>query len=76
MNKEYFNGVGRRKNSTARVYLSDGKGKVSINNVSDNINIYRNDKSEAGINKNEFIENCPETFGNYIKVPKVLDKDK
>ena len=35
MNKEYFNGVGRRKNSTARVYLSDGKGKFSINNVSD-----------------------------------------
>ena len=33
MNKEYFNGVGRRKNSTARVYLSDGKGKFSINNV-------------------------------------------
>ena len=38
MNKEYFNGVGRRKNSTARVYLSDGKGKFSINNVSDDIN--------------------------------------
>ena len=37
MNKEYFNGVGRRKNSTARVYLSDGKGKFSINNVSDDI---------------------------------------
>ena len=30
MNKEYFNGVGRRKNSTARVYLSDGKGKFSL----------------------------------------------
>ena len=45
-------------------------------NVSDNINVYRNDKSEAGINKNKFIENCPETFGNYIKVPKILDKDK
>ena len=40
MNKEYFNGVGRRKNSTARVYLSDGKGKFSINNVSDDINSY------------------------------------
>ena len=40
MNKEYFNGVGRRKNSTARVYLSDGKGKFSINNVSDDINTY------------------------------------
>ena len=38
MNKEYFNGVGRRKNSIARVYLSDGKGKFSINNVSDDIN--------------------------------------
>ena len=40
MNKEYFNGVGRRKNSTARVYISDGKGKFSINNVSDDINTY------------------------------------
>ena len=40
MNKEYFNGVGRRKNSIARVYLSDGKGKFSINNVSDDINNY------------------------------------
>ena len=40
MNKEYFNGVGRRKNSTARVYLSDGKGKFAINDVSDDINSY------------------------------------
>ena len=28
------------ENSTARVYLSDGKGKFSINNVSDDINSY------------------------------------
>ena len=40
MNKEYFNGIGRRKNSTARVYLSDGKGKFSINNVSEDITSY------------------------------------
>ena len=40
MNKEYFNGVGRRKNSTARVYITDGKGKFSINNVSSDINTY------------------------------------
>ena len=40
MNKEYFNGVGRRKNSTARVYITDGKGKFSINNVSDDINTF------------------------------------
>ena len=40
MNKEYFNGVGRRKNSTARVYLSDGKGKFYIKNASHDINYY------------------------------------
>ena len=40
MKKEFYNGVGRRKNSTARVYLSDGKGNFSINNVSDDINNY------------------------------------
>ena len=44
-------------------------------NISDNINIYRNDKPEKGVDKNKFIKNCPETFGNYIKVPKILDKD-
>ena len=40
MKKEFYNGVVRRKNSTARVYLSDGKGNFSINNVSDDINNY------------------------------------
>ena len=29
-----------KENSTARVYLSDGKGKFSINNASDDINSY------------------------------------
>ena len=37
MNKEYFNGVGRRKNSTARVYLSDGNGKYPFNNVQETL---------------------------------------
>ena len=40
MKKEFYNAVGRRKNSTARVYLSDGNGNFSINNVSDDINNY------------------------------------
>ena len=40
MNNEFYNGVGRRKNSIARVYIKDGKGKFSINNVSNDINTY------------------------------------
>ena len=35
MAKEFFNGVGRRKNSTARVYLSDGSGTFTVNKKSD-----------------------------------------
>ena len=35
MAKEFFNGVGRRKNSTARVYLSDGSGTFIVNKKSD-----------------------------------------
>ena len=39
MKKELFNGVGRRKNSTARVYLFDGSGTFTVNKKSD-INSY------------------------------------
>ena len=39
-NNEFYNGVGRRKNSIARVYIKDGKGKFSINNVFNDINTY------------------------------------
>jgi len=37
--KEFFTAIGRRKNSTARVYLSHGSGKFVINKRSD-INSY------------------------------------
>ena len=39
MKNESFTGIGRRKNSTARVYLSHGSGKFVINKKSD-INSY------------------------------------
>ena len=39
MKKEFFTAIGRRKNSTARVYLSHGSGKFVINKRSD-INSY------------------------------------
>jgi len=37
--KEFFTGIGRRKNSTARVYLSNGSGNFVVNKKSD-INSY------------------------------------
>ena len=39
MKKESFTGIGRRKNSTARVYLSNGSGNLLVNKKSD-INSY------------------------------------
>ncbi len=39
MKKEFFTGIGRRKNSTARVYLSNGSGNFVVNKKSD-INSY------------------------------------
>ena len=39
MKKEFFTGTGRRKNSTARVYLSNGSGNFVVNKKSD-INSY------------------------------------
>ena len=35
MKKEFFTGLGRRKNSTARVYLSHGSGNFVVNKKSD-----------------------------------------
>lgn len=40
MKKNLFNGIGRRKNSTARVYLSDGKGDFNINSSFKSIDSY------------------------------------
>lgn len=33
MNKATYYGTGRRKSSIARVFLSEGKGKITVNNV-------------------------------------------
>lgn len=39
MKNEPFSGIGRRKNSTARVYLSSGSGNFVVNNKLD-LNLY------------------------------------
>tara|TARA_Y100001970_G_C13906018_1_gene686078 strand:- start:310 stop:612 length:303 start_codon:yes stop_codon:yes gene_type:complete len=46
-----------------------------LTHIADTYNVTKDDVIDDCINTKEFIDNCPESFGNYIKVPKVLDKD-
>ena len=46
-----------------------------LTHITDSYNITREDIIGDCINNKEFIDNCPESCGHYIKVPKVLDKD-
>ena len=43
-----------------------------VNNIN---NIMRDDKSNPSLDNSDAIKNCSDTFGQFIKVPKVLDKD-
>ena len=47
----------------------------SMTHVGDIGNVTSHDKSQKTIQGSEFLDNCPETFGRFIKVPKILDKD-
>jgi len=38
------------------------------------VNVTREDVITECISNKEFLDNCPDSFGQYIKVPKVLDK--
>ena len=38
-------------------------------------NVVRDDNAKEGIDKKDVLANCPDVFGDYIKVPKILDKD-
>ena len=46
-----------------------------LTHITDKYNVVREDATDKCIENKEFIDNCPESFGHYIKVPKVLDKD-
>ena len=46
-----------------------------LTHITDKYNVVREDATDKCIENKEFIDNCPESFGNYIKVPKILDKD-
>ena len=44
-----------------------------MTHVSDIKNVTRNDKEKQSLKASDAIKNCPETFGQFIKIPKVLD---
>ena len=46
-----------------------------LTHITDKYNVVREDTTDRCIENKEFIDNCPDSFGHYIKVPKVLDKD-
>ena len=46
-----------------------------LTHITDHYNIVRKDEVDKCIENKKFIKNCPESFGHYIKVPKILDKE-
>jgi len=46
-----------------------------LTHITGEYNVVREDIVDECIENKKFIDNCPESFGQYIKVPKVLDKD-
>ena len=46
-----------------------------LTHITENENITREDVTDKSIDNKEVIKNSPDSFGQYIKVPKILDKD-
>ena len=47
--------------------------EVEVNHVNDMINIYREDKSKESLKTKDAIKNSADTFGQFIKIPKIKD---
>tara|TARA_B110000263_G_scaffold73001_1_gene63834 strand:+ start:90 stop:392 length:303 start_codon:yes stop_codon:yes gene_type:complete len=43
--------------------------------ISDRRNVMRKDEPGDCIDNSELIDNCPESFGQFIKVPRITDKE-
>ena len=46
-----------------------------MTHVTDTKNVTRKDESGECVKNSELIDNCPETFGQFIKVPKISDEE-
>tara|TARA_Y100001936_G_C15858107_1_gene550958 strand:+ start:71 stop:367 length:297 start_codon:yes stop_codon:yes gene_type:complete len=57
-------------NIISKVDTSDVEPMTHVNNTS---NVFRKDKLKNSLNTKDAIENSTKTFGNYIKIPKIID---
>ena len=57
-------------NIISKVDTSDVESMTHVNNTS---NVFRKDKVKNSLNTKDAIENSTKTFGNYIKIPKIID---
>ena len=46
-----------------------------MTHVTDTKNVTREDEFGECVKSSELIDNCPETFGQFIKVPKISDEE-
>lgn len=51
----------------------DTEGVPFTSNVTESINVMREDVAVEGWNRDELLKNVPETEGGYIKVPAIID---
>ena len=57
-------------NIISKVDTSDVEPMTHVNNTS---NVFRKDKLKNSLNTKDAIQNSAKTFGNYIKIPKIID---
>ena len=57
-------------NILSKVDTSNVKPMTHVNTM---INVYREDKSKESLTTKEAIKNSSETFGQFIKIPKIID---
>tara|TARA_B100000809_G_scaffold146451_1_gene144002 strand:- start:269 stop:571 length:303 start_codon:yes stop_codon:yes gene_type:complete len=53
----------------------DTSGIEPMTHVSDIKNVTRDDQSKSSLKASDAIQNCADTFGRFIRIPKILDKD-
>ncbi len=71
----YSNEMDKIINYFSRLREVDTSQVEPMTHVSDKKNIVSEDNSEDSLNVSDVIKSSPDTFGNFIKIPKILDQD-
>ena len=71
----YSNEMDKIINYFSRLREIDTSQVEPMTHVSDKKNIVSEDNSEDSLNVSDVIKSSPDTFGNFIKIPKILDQD-